>query len=47
MDNLSDMDDDDIESMELLEGNYLNHMQWIRPDRFWDTSPNVRVAIVR
>lgn len=47
MDNLSDIDDDDIESMELLDGNYQNYMQWIRPDRFWDTSPSVRVAIVR
>lgn len=47
MDNLSDIDDDDIESMELLDGNYQNYMQWIRPDRFWDTSPNVRVAFVR
>lgn len=47
MDNLSDSDDDDIESMELLDGNYQNYMQWIRPDRFWDMSPSVRVAIVR
>lgn len=47
MDNLSDVDDDDIECMELLDGNYQNYMQWVRPHRFWDTSPSVRVAIVR